>query len=82
MKNILFTESLILINCLMKKFSLITIINIDATEYVFVDKSIAQRICNVINIKFIELVKTQMIKIYNDKKNQIIIHAIYLNMII
>ncbi len=82
MKNDLFDENSILINCLMKKHFLITMINIDVTKYVFVDESIAQRICDVMSIELIKLVKKRVIKTYNDKKSQIIIHAIYSSMII
>ncbi len=82
MKNDLFDESSILIYFLVKKFSSIAMINIDVTEYVFVDESVAQRICDVMSIEFIKLMKKQVIKTYNDKKNQIITHTIYSSMII
>ncbi len=82
MKNDLFDESSVLIDCLMRKFSSIAMINIDVTEYVFVDESVAQKICDVMNIEFIKLVKKRMIRAYDDRKNQIITHVIYLNMII
>jgi hypothetical protein len=82
MKNDLLNESSVLINCLMKKFSLITMININVTKYVFVDESIAHKICDVMNIELIKLVKKRVIKAYNDRKNQIITHAIYSSMII
>ncbi len=68
MKNNLFDESSVLIDCLMRKFSSITIINIDVIKYVFVDESIAQKIYDVMSIKSIKLVKKRMIRTYNDKK--------------
>ncbi len=77
MKDDLFDESSVLIDCLMRKFSSITMIDIDATEYVFVDESVAQKICNVINIESIKLMKKRVIKTYNDRKNQIITHTMY-----
>ncbi len=82
MKDDLFDESSILIDCLMRKFSSIAMIDIDVIEYAFVDESVAQRICDVMSIELIKLVKKRVIRTYNDKKNQIITHAIYLNMII
>ncbi len=69
MKDDLFDESSILIDRLMKKFSSIIMINIDVIAYAFVDQSVAQKICNVISIKFIKLVKKRVIKAYNDKKD-------------
>ncbi len=82
MKDDLFDESSVLIDCLIKKFSLITMIDIDVTKYVFVDESIAQKICDVMNIELIKLVKKRVIKVYDDKRSQIITHAIYSSMII
>jgi hypothetical protein len=57
-------------------------IDINVTKYAFVDESVAQKICDVMNIELIKLVKKRVIKAYNDKKNQIITHAIYSSMII
>ncbi len=69
MKDDFFDESLILIDCLMRKFSLIAMINIDVTRYAFVDESVAQKICDVMNIEFIKLVKKRVIKAYDDKRS-------------
>ncbi len=66
MKDDLFDKSLMLINCLMRKFSSITMIDIDVTKYVFVDESIAQRICDVMNIELIKLMKKRVIRAYDD----------------
>jgi hypothetical protein len=82
MKDDLFDESSVLINCLVRKFSSITMINIDVTEYAFVDESVAQKICDVMSIEFIELMKKRVIRTYDDKKDQIITHTIYSSMII
>ncbi len=57
-------------------------INIDVVEYAFVDELIAQKICDVMNIESIKLIKKRVIKTYDDRKNQIIIHVIYSNLII
>ncbi len=69
MKNDSFDENSVLMNCLMRKFSSITMINIDVIKYVFVDESIAQKICDVMNIESIKLVKKRVIKTYDDKKS-------------
>jgi hypothetical protein len=82
MKDDLFDESSVLIDCLMKKFSSIAMIDIDVTEYAFVDESVAQKICDVMSIEFIKLVKKRVIRAYDDRKSQIITHAIYSSMII
>ncbi len=79
---IFFDENSVLIDCLMRKFSSIAMIDIDTTEYVFVDESIEQKICNVMSIEFIKLVKKREIRVYDDRKNQVITHVIYFNLII
>jgi hypothetical protein len=83
MKNDLFDETSMLINCVLKdKIFTITMMNIDVIEYAFVDKSIAQSFCEVLKIEFIQLIKKRLIKVYDERKNQIIIHVIYSKMII
>jgi hypothetical protein len=57
-------------------------INIDVIEYAFIDKSIAQSFCEILKIEFVQLIKKRLIKIYDERKNQIIIHVIYSKMII
>jgi hypothetical protein len=52
MKNDLFDETLMLINCVLKdKIFTITMINIDVIKYAFVDESIAQSLCEALKIK-------------------------------
>ncbi len=57
-------------------------ININVTEYAFVDESVAQSLCEVLKIESIQLIKKRLIKVYDERKNQIIIHVIYSKMII
>jgi hypothetical protein len=72
----------VLINCALKdKIFTIAIIDIDVIEYAFVDELIAQSLCEVLKIEFVQLKKKRLIKIYNERKNQIIIHVIYSKMI-
>jgi hypothetical protein len=83
MKNDLFDETFVFINCVLKdKILIITIINIDVIEYAFIDESIAQSICDILKIEFVQLIKKRFIKIYDERKNQIIIYVIYSKMII
>jgi hypothetical protein len=62
-KNDLFNETSVLINYVLKnKILTITMINIDVSEYVFVDKSIAQSFCQVLKIEFVQLIKKRLIR--------------------
>ncbi len=52
MKNDLFDETSVLINCVLKdKIFTIAMIDIDVTEYAFVDESIAQSLCEALKIE-------------------------------
>ncbi len=83
MKNDLFDETLVLINCVLKnKIFTITMIDIDVTEYAFVDESVAQSLCEALKIESVELIKKRLIRVYDERKDQIIIHVIYSKMII
>jgi hypothetical protein len=83
MKNDLFDETFVLINCVLRdKIFIITIINIDVIEYAFIDESVAQSICDILNIESVQLIKKRLIRIYDERKDQIIIHVIYSKMII
>jgi hypothetical protein len=83
MKNDLFDEKSVLINCVLKnKILTIAMIDIDVIEYAFVDESIAQSLCEVLKIKSVQLIKKRLIKAYDNQKDQIITHVIYSKMII
>ncbi len=83
MKNDLFDETFVLINCVLKnKILTIAMINIDVTEYAFVDESVAQSLCEILKIEFVQLIKKKLIRVYDEKKNQVIIHVIYSKMTI
>jgi hypothetical protein len=52
MKNDLFDETLVLIDCVLRnKILTIAMIDIDVTEYAFVDESVAQSLCEVLKIE-------------------------------
>jgi hypothetical protein len=57
-------------------------IDIDVTEYAFVDESVAQSLCETLKIEFVQLIKKRLIKVYDERKDQIIIHVIYSKMTI
>jgi hypothetical protein len=83
MKNDLFDETFVLIDCVLKnKILTIAMIDIDVTEYEFVDESVAQSLCEALKIESVQLIKKRLIKVYDERKNQIIIHVIYSKMII
>ncbi len=69
MINDLFDKISVLINCMLRKFSSITMIDIDAIEFTFIDELTAQKICDTIQIETIQLIKKRVIKTYDDKKN-------------
>ncbi len=43
-------------------------IDIDATEYAFVDELIAQSLCEVLKIEPVQLIKKRLIRVYDDRK--------------
>jgi hypothetical protein len=67
---------------LKNKIFTITMINIDVIEYAFIDESIAQSFCETLKIESVQLIKKRLVKVYNERKDQVIIHVIYLKMII
>jgi hypothetical protein len=83
MKNDLFDETSVLIDCVLRnKILTIAMIDIDVTEYAFVDESVAQSLCEVLKIESVQLIKKRLIKVYDERKDQIITHVIYSKMII
>jgi hypothetical protein len=83
MKNDLFDETFVLINCVLKnKILTITMINIDVIEYAFIDESVAQSFCEILKIESVQLIKKRLVRVYDERKNQVIIHVIYSKMTI
>jgi hypothetical protein len=83
MKNDLFDETSVLINCVLRdKILIIAMIDIDVIEYAFVDESIAQSLCDTLKIKSVQSMKKRLMRVYDERKNQVIIHVIYSKMII
>jgi hypothetical protein len=70
MKNDLFDETFVLINCVLKdKIRIIKMINIDVIEYAFIDESIAQSLCETLKIEWIQLIKKRLVRVYDKRKN-------------
>jgi hypothetical protein len=83
MKNDLFDETSVLINCVLRdKIFIIAMINIDVIEYAFVDESVAQSLCDTLKIESVQLIKKRLVRVYDERKDQVITHVIYSQMII
>ncbi len=62
-------------------YSLKSLIDIKATDYLFIDELIAQNVCDHLQIKSLSLIKLKSIKEFNDHyAKKLITHAIYLNL--
>jgi len=62
-------------------YSLKSLIDIEAAEYSFIDKVIAQIVCDQLQIKSLTLIKAKSIREFNNHyAKKFIIHAIYLNL--
>jgi hypothetical protein len=59
------------------KFNIRIMIDIDATDYYFINKVIAHKICELIEISSVKLLKSKNVRAYNDRKNTFITHVIY-----
>ncbi len=57
-------------------------IDIDVIEYAFIDESVAQSLCETLKIKSVQLIKKKLVRAYDERKDQVIIHVIYSKMII
>ncbi len=43
-------------------------INIDVTKYAFIDESIAQSLCEILKIEFVQLIQERLIKVMMNEK--------------
>ena len=64
------------------KHKLKILINIDAIDYAFIDKEIAQFVDNTLNIKFVSLLKSKFFIKFDDCHVSLIIHIIYFKLTI
>ena len=60
-----FVKKFLIINCTLlfndNKYKLKILKNIDAINYIFIDKKFAQFVCNILNINFVFLLKSKFI---------------------
>ncbi len=58
-----------------------SLINIEAADYSFINKLIAQNVCDHLQIELLSLIKLKSIRKFNDHyTKKLITHAIYLNL--
>ncbi len=57
-------------------------INIDVIKYAFIDESVVQSLCEILKIESVQLIKKRLVRVYDERKDQVIIHVIYLKIII
>jgi len=64
-------------------YSLKSLIDIEAADYLFIDEVIAQIVCDQLQIKSLTLIKAKSIREFNDHyAKKFITHAIYSNLMI
>jgi len=62
-------------------YSLKSLIDTEATDYSFIDESIAQNVYDHLQMKFLSLIKLKSIRKFDDHyAKKLIIHAIYSNL--
>jgi len=83
--NDFFTSKSLTIECVLFSneisYSLKSLIDIEATDYSFIDKLIAQNVYDYLQIESLSLIKLKSIKEFNDHyAKKLITHAIYSNL--
>ncbi len=83
--NDLFASKSLTIECVLSSneisYSLKSLIDIKAADYSFIDKLIAQNVCDYLQIESLSLIKLKSIREFNDHyAKKLITHAIYLNL--
>ena len=81
-----FIKRSLIINCTLSfndnRHKLKILIDIDATDYVFIDREIAQLVCNILSMKSISLLKSKSFTEFDDHQTSSIIHVIYFKLTI
>ena len=73
----LFDSYSIVEKCMLEnQYKTLTMIDFESDDYDFIDPVTAQKVCDKLEIVFIELIKYRMTKRYNEKKGTSIIHVI------
>ncbi len=82
-----FASESLTIKCILSSnkisYSLKSLIDIKAADYLFIDEVIAQIVCDQLQIKSLTLIKAKSIQEFNDHyAKKLITHVIYLNLTI
>ena len=81
-----FIKRFLIINCTLSfndnRHRLEALIDIDATDYAFIDKEIAQLVCNMLSMKFVSWLKSKLLIEFDDRHVSSIIHVIYFKLTI
>ncbi len=85
MSNDSFTSESLTIECVLSSneisYSLKSLIDIKAADYLFINEVIAQIVCDQLQIKFLTLIKVKSIQEFDDHyAKKLITHVIYSNL--
>ncbi len=80
-----FASESLTIECILSSneisYSLKSLIDIEAADYLFIDEVIAQIVCDQLQIKSLTLIKAKLIQEFDDHyAKKLITHVIYLNL--
>ena len=81
-----FVKRSLIINCILffdnNQHRLEALIDIDATEYAFIDRQITQLVCDMLHMKSVSLLKSKFLIEFDDRHASSIIHVIYFKLTI
>ena len=81
-----FIKRFLIINCTLSfndnRHKLKFLINIDAIDYAFINREIAQLVCNMLSMKSVSLLKSKFLFEFDDRYVSSIIHVIYFKLTI
>ena len=81
-----FVKKSLIISCILffdsNQHKLKTLIDIDTTRYAFIDRQIAQFVCDILHMKFVSLLKSRFFIEFDDRHVSLIIHVIYFKLTI
>ena len=81
-----FVKRSLIISCILffdnNQHKLETLIDIDAIEYAFIDRQIAQLVCDMLHMKSVSLLKSKSLIEFDDRHASSITHVIYLKLTI
>ncbi len=83
----LFDDKSIIVNCTLdldndNEYKIRVMIDNDCIDYSFIDTNIAHKMCELLSIAFLKLIKSREVKSYDDRRDKDITHVIYSFMII